>query len=267
LLAPQSVAADISTNPPTLYVADTGNNRVLAWKDPANAAKGAPADFVVGQRDFTTTLAQGPNSPNTELRINAGFSTPTAVAVDRSGNLYVADAGNNRILRFPRPVAQQNEIKLSDLVIGQRSVSSGGASNQNIGPTNRTLSLSPGTVYRVGLAFDSVGNLWVSDPGNNRVLRFPVAQLAPNTLEPTADLVLGQTDFGKSSINDHGEYAIEQGRAGAAVRHCVRFRQSSIYRRCSSARDDVAAAVQHGHVRQPCARHFQRSRPERPATG
>ncbi|BDC52574.1 hypothetical protein F183_A48890 [Bryobacterales bacterium F-183] len=202
LLAPQSVAADTSTNPPTLYVADTGNNRVLAWRDPANAAKGAPADFVIGQRDFFTTLGQGPASPNTELRINAGFSTPTGITVDRAGNLYVADAGNNRVLRFPRPAAQENEIKLADLVIGQRSISSGSTANQGIGPTNRTLSFAPGSVYRVGLAVDPAGNLWVSDPGNNRVLRFPVAQLAPNTLEPTADLVLGQTDFSKTTVVD-----------------------------------------------------------------
>ncbi|MBS1833569.1 MAG: hypothetical protein JST65_12680, partial [Acidobacteria bacterium] len=120
----------------------------------------------------------------------------------RAGNLYVADSGNNRILRFPRPAAQTNEIKLSDLVIGQRSVSTGNASNQNIGPTNRTLSSASGSIYRVGLATDSAGNLWTSDPGNNRVLRFPVAQLAPNTLEPTADLVLGQTDFGKNTVVD-----------------------------------------------------------------
>jgi hypothetical protein len=32
-LSPQAVALDLSMNPPALYVADTGNNRVLAFHE------------------------------------------------------------------------------------------------------------------------------------------------------------------------------------------------------------------------------------------
>jgi uncharacterized protein (TIGR03437 family) len=202
LLAPQSVAADTSSNPPILYVADTGNNRIMAWRNPGAAAKGAPADLVIGQRDFLTTLVQGPDANTPELRLVAGFNTPTGVAVDANGNLYIADAGNNRILRYPRPFDQQTEILQADLVIGQKVINTGRSGNQGIGPTNKTLLLTTSSALRVGLAIDSQGNLWVADSGNNRILRFPSSQLVSNAIEPQADLVLGQTEFNKNTVVD-----------------------------------------------------------------
>ena len=203
LFAPQSVAADTSVNPPILYVADTGNNRVLAWRNPASAPKGAPADMVIGQRDMLTTLSQGPEQNSTELRITGGFSSPTALTVDRDGNLYVADSGNNRVVRYPRPFEQQNEILQSDLVIGQRAINQGRQPNQGIAPSNKTLALAGSSgAFRVGITLDASNNLWISDPLNNRVLRFPPSQLAANTNEPQADLVLGQPDFSTTKIVD-----------------------------------------------------------------
>src|SRR5215471_20469507 len=59
---PSGIAFDYSASPPAVYVADTGNNRVLAWKNSAALANGATADKVIGQRDFYSTLAQGPGT-------------------------------------------------------------------------------------------------------------------------------------------------------------------------------------------------------------
>src|SRR5579862_8255983 len=54
--APSTVAFDMSSSPPIMYVADTGNNRVLAWKNPQGLSNGTPADLVIGQRDMYSTL-------------------------------------------------------------------------------------------------------------------------------------------------------------------------------------------------------------------
>src|SRR5215471_9444685 len=59
---PSGIAFDNGVSPPAVYVADTGNNRVLAWKNSAALANGATADKVIGQRDFYSTLAQGPGT-------------------------------------------------------------------------------------------------------------------------------------------------------------------------------------------------------------
>ena len=96
LNSPASVAIDTTATPAILYVSDSGNNRVLVWKDATQFSNGAPADKVIGQKDFFTTFAQGPGRGS----FSTGFTGPAGLAVDSAGNLYVADTGNNRILRF-----------------------------------------------------------------------------------------------------------------------------------------------------------------------
>ena len=200
---PSAIAFDTSVSPPILYVADTFNNRVLAFQNPDNfstcgtsSASCGFASMVIGQRDLASTCIQGPGS-NCPNPLSAGLLLPWALAVDNHGNLYVADAGNNRILRFPAPFKQTSSLLQADLVIGQPNVNQGNVSNQGLSaPSAKSLSLSySNNLFPDGLAIDASGNLWVSDPGNNRVLRFPVSQLAPNTALPAADLVLGQFDF------------------------------------------------------------------------
>jgi sugar lactone lactonase YvrE len=62
LYAPQGIAVDNSASPSIVYVADTGNNRVLAWKNAASFSNGAPADLVIGQPDKYSTAPYGPGT-------------------------------------------------------------------------------------------------------------------------------------------------------------------------------------------------------------
>ena len=75
------------------------------------------------------------------------FSSPTGIAVDSSGNVYVADQSNNRVQKF-----DSNGNLL--LVWG----SYGSAGGQFINP--------------MGIAVDSSGNVYVADFGNHRVQKF-----------------------------------------------------------------------------------------------
>ncbi|HNG92825.1 MAG TPA: NHL repeat-containing protein, partial [Acidobacteriota bacterium] len=67
----------------TLFIADTGNNRVMKITS-ANTKTTAN----------TGTLVAGFGSGLNAVR------APQGVAVDAAGNLYVADTGNNRVVRF-----------------------------------------------------------------------------------------------------------------------------------------------------------------------
>ncbi len=198
LYAPQSVWVDGSTSTSILYVADTRNNRVLAWKNATAANAGVPADLVIGQRDLQSTSQQGPDTSGT--RLASGLASPTSVITDGLGNLYVADGGNNRILRFPRPFSQVGELLQVDLVIGQRSINEN-QPNQGTGSMNESslFSFQPfGALQRIAMAFDLQRNLWVTDPQNHRVLRFPAAALDRGGFNPSADVVLGANDFTSS---------------------------------------------------------------------
>jgi uncharacterized protein (TIGR03437 family) len=193
LNGPTAIAFDTTSTPPVVYVADTGNHRILAWRNPANLAKGNGADKVIGQRDFFSAFPGGPGSTN--ALVSSGMILPNSLAVDSNGNLYVLDAGNNRILRFPRPMDQQGEVVNPDLVIGQKTFGTGNQSNEGLPkPSEKTVSFNRGGgIARGTIVFDAQGNLWVADTLNNRVLRFPKARLTGS--EPAADLVLGQNAF------------------------------------------------------------------------
>jgi len=181
---PAGVAVDNSTSPPIVYIADNQNNRVLAYQYNTQLTPGAQADLVLGQPDRFTNLPQGPSHA-----LSTGLNSPTGLAVDASGNLYVADTGDNRILRYPKPFSQPAGYQFPDLIIGQSTFS---GSTGNSGGVKATTLLLGG---HTGLAFDAAGNLWVSDTGNNRVLRYPVSALRSGPNAPAADMVLGQADF------------------------------------------------------------------------
>ena len=186
---PGGIALDTSVSPPILYIADTGNNRVLAFQYATQLTPGSYADLILGQPNQYTTVREGPGTS-----FSTGLNAPTGLVVDSMGNLYVADSGDNRILRYPKPFSQPAGYQFPDLIIGQTSFTGSGANTGGIKAS--TLFLSGSNFFpHTGLAFDSAGNLWVTDTGNNRVLRFPVSVLVPNQNGPSADTVIGQSTF------------------------------------------------------------------------
>lgn len=200
---PQGIAIDTTVNPPVLYVSDTGNNRILAWKNASSFTNGAKADFVIGQNDLQSNSRGGPGTA-----LSTGLSVPSGLITDGSGNLYVLDAGNNRILRFPKPYAQTEQ--LPNLVIGQTNFNSNAANAGGI--SEKTIATNIGGVaFGSAFAFDRDGNLWFLDYGNFRVLRYSASALGSDASNgPAAEMVLGQVDF--SSITGRLQ-AISQNRS------------------------------------------------------
>lgn len=162
------LAVDAAGN---LYVADSANHRVLLFDAPF--ANDAVADEVLGQGgSFTSAECNRGGISSGSLCI------PLGVAVDRRGNLYVADQGNDRVLQFNRP---RTADAFADRVFGKK----GFRDSRRCG-VGRDRLCEPADV-----AVDRAGNLYVADTGNSRVLAFE----APLSTDTLADRVLGQSGF------------------------------------------------------------------------
>ena len=170
MMIPFSVAVDPNTR--KVFVAEFANNRVMRFASVYALTNGAAAEAVLGQPDFT--------SDSSDTTQN-GMYTPRSIFVDAGGRLWVADDGNNRVLRFDNAASKANGAD-ADGVLGQPDfTTSDYATTQN------------GMHYPGGVAVDSSGRLWVADLDNNRVLRFDNAASKANGVN--ADGVLGQADF------------------------------------------------------------------------
>lgn len=157
-----------------LWVADTWNNRILEYQAPFTT--GMSASLVIGQPNFTS------NAIGTTA---STFIEPTSIAFDSAGNLWVADPENNRVLEFQKPFTTGMS---ASLVLGQSSfTSSSGATTEN------NLALGD----KAQIAFDSSGDLWVTDVVNNRVLEFT----PPFSNDQNASLVLGQGNFNSKTAS------------------------------------------------------------------
>lgn len=199
--------------PGRLFVADTGNNRVLVFNTPLT--KQSAADLVIGQptvsasapytftaapANFTANITfNGPaGSKNAVNRL--GMYTPYDVAVDSADNLFVADTQNNRVLIIPEPANPANNVTPSE-VIGQPIVS--GSSPHFVftpAPANFTDSAcysgpsetnALSLCLPIGLTVDGSGNLYVADNRNNRVV-----ELNHPLTNQRANIVFGQGSNG-----------------------------------------------------------------------
>jgi len=108
------------------------------------------------------------------LTIGSGFDYPNGVAVDSSGNIYVADTGNSAVKRMD-------------------------SSGRNI------ITLGSGFYHPFGVTVDSSGNVYVADTGNSAIKRItlrseeapriniqPVLAMVQETL-PTSGIAMEQT--------------------------------------------------------------------------
>jgi sugar lactone lactonase YvrE len=154
-----------------LWVADSGNNRVLRFDNAASKVTGAAADRVLGQANFTA------NSGGVSQTVMNG---PTGVWA--SGTyLWVADRINDRVLRYDNAATLANGAASSG-VLGQTSFSGSSSGNTSARFNNP-----------YGLCVDGNGRLWVADSTNNRLLRFDAPEMLADGAAAAA--VLGQTNF------------------------------------------------------------------------
>ncbi len=213
-----------------LWVADTGNRRVLRYANAGTKPNGGTADAVLGQFNFTEqalgsavdhlagpwavavagarlwisdvgtdrlvrhenaaaktglapadgTVAMAPAAAGTDLREITGTAIDPA-----TGKLFVADLQKNRVVRYGSVQALQTG-SLPEAVLGQPNfdVTDGGTTASKL--------RQPG-----GIHVDALGNLWVADTGNNRVLRFAGAGTLANGAG--AAQVFGQSTFTAST--------------------------------------------------------------------
>jgi RHS repeat-associated protein len=149
-----------------LYIADAGNNRIQ--ETPATSGTGWGQSMTAGN---TYTVA-GSSSGSSGHTGDGGAATsaklydPAAVFVDSAGDLYIADAGNNRIQEVPATSGTHwgQSMTAGDMytIAGSSSGSSGHSGN---GGAATSAKLNDPT----GIAFDSAGDLYIADAGNNRV--------------------------------------------------------------------------------------------------
>ena len=184
LFAPYGLALDQKGN---LYVADHANNRVLEYDSPLTTD--LIADRVFGQTGNFST-----GDCNKEVISAATLCGPTAVGLDDSGNLYIADTGNHRVLGYATPLATDT---IADLVFGQDNsfTSNSLTACFSGGTTSASLCFPTATVA------DALGNVFIADYHSSRVLEYD----SPWTTDTVADRVYGQGgDFTSRGCNSSG---------------------------------------------------------------
>ena len=180
----QPTGVAVNTNS-EVFVADAANNRVMVFSS-AIVNNGQAADKVLGQSDFTSS-SSGISSTK--------FSGPQGISSSNGTTVFISDTNNNRIIAYTSLISSNGQA--ANFVVGQTNQANqsyfyGNAPNN---PVNRGLN-SPSA-----LTFDRANHrLFVVDSGNNRILGYNLN--TDDTLpDGTADLVLGQQDFSRTTAN------------------------------------------------------------------
>jgi sugar lactone lactonase YvrE len=136
-----SNSANLVVIPGTIYIADSQNNRIR------------PVNTVTGTINTLAGNGTGGFAGDGGAATSAELKIPFGVAVDSTGNTYIADSQNNRV----RMVSIAGTITT---VAGNGSAGSAGDGGPAV-----SASLSNPT----GVALDAVGNLYIADQYNNKI--------------------------------------------------------------------------------------------------
>ena len=166
--SPSALALDPAGN---VYIADTGNQRIRM--------------ITTGDGHISTIAGTGTGGFSGDGGLAAGaslnLSWPTGLAVDFGNHLLISDTSNNRIRSIDLGTG------LISTVVGNGNKGFGGD-----GTLATLASLNgPG-----GISFDSQGNLYIADSGNNRIR---VITNASHPYTACAELATTATSFGSSS--------------------------------------------------------------------
>lgn len=166
----------------TFWVTDTGNRRVLGWRGGHLPDPDTPADILLGQDEPTSRLDnRGAIGDNT-------FRWPHAIAGSERC-LYIADAGDHRVLGWQPP--PESDTEPASVVLGQVDAS-----------TLDEFKNRPQGASRLRFPYAVVGDdsrLFVADTSNNRVLVWCDGPTQGTGLP--ADRVLGQPDMDANGEN------------------------------------------------------------------
>ncbi len=130
-----------------VYIADFNNHRVR---------KVNTSGFISTFAGSSSSIYSGDGGPATA----AGFGSPSGIAIDTSGNIYIADAGNSCI----RKVDVTGIVSLIAGVPGSAGYSGDGGA-ATLAQLNQPR----------GLAIDNAGNLFVADVNNYRIRKISPA--------------------------------------------------------------------------------------------
>jgi hypothetical protein len=144
--SPYGLTADASGN---IYIADTNNNRVRK----VTASTGI----------ITTVAGNGTYGYNGDgiASASAELGQPEGVAVDSSGNIYIADSGNERIREVSASTGLISTFAGNGYV--NTSTGHGGYSGDDGSATSAELSIPS------GVAVDAAGDIFIADELNSRI--------------------------------------------------------------------------------------------------
>jgi NHL repeat len=161
---PSGVATDASGN---VYVADSQNHRIQKF-DAAGNFQRAWGKNVNGAGVFGICTTAASCQAGTGGTLGGEMNVPVDITTDASGNVYVADAGNQRIQKFDTSGNWQRAWG--------KNVNGGGVFETCTAAASCQVG-SSGTLggemnLPFGVATDASGNVYVAEFSNNRIQKF-----------------------------------------------------------------------------------------------
>lgn len=162
-----------------LFVADTGNRRVLIWNE-LPSENGQPADLVLGQPDMISRNENGGDSPS------ASSMRWCHDITFWKENLVVTDAGNNRVMIWEGMPTENNLPCVA--VLGQK--------NFNLVELNQGVYFPNPSSLSMPYGIDTIDDcLIVADTANSRLLGWRKPDILQSLIGKDADVLAGQYNF------------------------------------------------------------------------